>query len=176
MILVNLRPTAKRGALSLVHIELSGAQEAVRVWHRHSDEVVGHRFSLGATDEHGRLVGVAICGRPEARALPQLGEDAWLYVARVATDGTKNACSFLYAASIRAARALGYKTVMTYTEAGESGASLRAAGFTLDEALPDRGGARRWSTETRQRHAGDLVRVAEARGQATGSVGDPVLA
>ena len=157
MILLNLRPSAKRGALSLVHIELSTAQEAVRVWHRHSDEVVGHRFSLGAHDEHGRLVGVAICGRPEARELPQLGEDAWLYVSRVATDGTKNACSFLYGASIRAARALGFKTVMTYTEAGESGASLRAVGFEQDAVMSDRGGARRWSSETRRRETQETL-------------------
>jgi len=49
-------------------------------------------------------------------------------VTRVATDGTPNACSLLYAAAWQAAKALGYRTLLTYTQKGESGASLRAAG------------------------------------------------
>jgi len=47
----------------------------------------------------------------------------------------------LYAAARRAARALGYNPVYTYTLAEESGASLRGAGFIVDKA--DAGGPSR---------------------------------
>ena len=48
-----------------------------------------------------------------------------LEVNRLCTDGTKNACSFLYAAAWRAARAMGYRKIVTYILDTESGASLR---------------------------------------------------
>ncbi|MGY0466755.1 XF1762 family protein [Kitasatospora sp. cg17-2] len=52
-------------------------------------------------------------------------------VTRVATDGTSNACSKLYAAAWRATSALGYTRLVTYTRADETGASLRAAGWRV---------------------------------------------
>lgn len=52
-----------------------------------------------------------------------------LEVTRLCTDGTKNACSFLYAAVWRAARAMGYRKAITYILESESGVSLRAAGW-----------------------------------------------
>lgn len=74
------------------------------------------------------VLGVAIIGRPEARMLC----DGWTAeVRRVATDGSRNACSLLYAAAWRAARALGYRRLLTYTLPEEGGASLRAAGWKL---------------------------------------------
>ena len=96
--------------------------------HRNHKPPLGHRFSIGCV--LGRsLVGVAMCGRPVARAL----DDGWtLEVSRVATDGTPNACSKLYGAAWRAARALGYQRLVTYTLPSGGGASLRAAGFDLD--------------------------------------------
>jgi hypothetical protein len=47
---------------------------------------------------------------------------------RVCTDGTPNACSALYGACRRIAKAMGYTRVITYTLADEDGASLRAVG------------------------------------------------
>lgn len=44
----------------------------------------------------------------------------------------------LYGAIRRAAKALGYKTLVTYTQYDESGASLRAAGWVVDEMLAPR--------------------------------------
>jgi hypothetical protein len=72
--------------------------------------------------------GVAMVGRPVARNL----QDGWtLEVLRVATDGVRNGCSMLYGAAWRAARALGYRRLVTYTLPEEGGGSLRAAGMTL---------------------------------------------
>ena len=76
--------------------------------HRHHGKVVGHKFSIGLSDGE-KIVGVAIVGRPVARHL----DDGWtMEVNRLCTDGTRNACSMLYAASWRAARAMGYKRKM----------------------------------------------------------------
>lgn len=67
-------------------------------------------------------------GRPVAR----MNDDGWtLEVCRCCTDGTKNACSMLYRAAWRAAQAMGYRRLITYTLLEEGGASLRAAGFRL---------------------------------------------
>ena len=51
-------------------------------------------------------------------------------VNHLCTTGEKNACSILYAASARAAKAMGYRKIITYTLDSESGSSLRAAGWS----------------------------------------------
>jgi hypothetical protein len=83
-------------------------------------------------------------GRPVAR---MLDDGHTLEVTRVATTGARNACSLLYAAAWRAARALGYARLFTYTLAEEQGASLRASGWTLDRRTL--GGS--WSCPSRPR-------------------------
>ena len=59
------------------------------------------------------VVAVAIVGRPCSRVL----DDGWTAeVTRLcALPETRNACSMLYAAYWRAARALGYRKLVTYT-------------------------------------------------------------
>lgn len=69
-------------------------------------------------------------------------------VIRTATDGTDNANSMLYGACWRAAKALGYDRLITYTQAGESGASLRAAGWRVVAERPARPG---WDVPSRRR-------------------------
>jgi hypothetical protein len=113
---------------------LREANAYVAELHRHSKPVRGQKFSFGATVDD-RLIGVAIVGRPNARLL-QDGLTA--EVLRVCTDGTRNACSFLYARSWQAARAMGYRRLVTYTLQSESGASLRAAGFVMVAKVPSR--------------------------------------
>lgn len=117
----------KRYRLNLCPLKLAEANDFVRQLHRHHPPVVGHKFSIGAVlkDE---LVGVAIIGRPVSR---HRDDGATLEVARLCTDGTKNACSFLYGASARAVFALGYSKIGTYTLPDEGGASLRASGWKL---------------------------------------------
>lgn len=103
------------------------ANAFVEQHHRHRGRVAGHIFALAASVAE-RVVGVAIVGRPVAR---QLQDGFTAEVTRLCTDGTRNACSFLYAASWRAARALGYRRLGTYTLEDEGGASLRAAGWRV---------------------------------------------
>ncbi|MEU8908616.1 XF1762 family protein [Streptomyces mirabilis] len=114
--------------------------------HRHHDAPQGHQFSLGVRTDDGRLVGVAIVGRPVSR---HFDNGLTIEVTRVATDGTVNACSALYAAAWRTARSAGYGRAITYTQGGESGASLRAAGWRKVADLPARPG---WDTPNRPRH------------------------
>lgn len=115
--------------LSLVPITLKTANSFVAEHHRHHKPVVGHKFSIGAQDANGKIVGVVIVGRPVSRYL----DDGWTAeVSRLCTDGTKNACSMLYGAAARTAKAMGYHKVITYILESESGVSLRAAGWTCE--------------------------------------------
>ena len=82
--------------LRVVPAELSEANAFVALHHRHHQPVVGHRFSLALVDERGRVVGVLIAGRPVARLAGSPREV--LEFTRLATDGTRDACSALYAA------------------------------------------------------------------------------
>lgn len=129
--------------LELVPITLREACAFVAEHHRHSNPPRGHKLSLAAT-AGGGVVGVVILGRPIARHL----DDGWtLEALRVCTDGTRNACSFLYGAAWRAARALGYRRLVTYTLASESGSSLRASGFRVVGQVDPRS----WSCPSRPR-------------------------
>ncbi len=111
--------------LAIVPCDLAEANAFVQQHHRHHGAVIGHRYSIAVADETG-VRGVAIIGRPVARHL----DDGWtLEVTRLATDGCKDACSMLYAAAWRAARAMGYRKVITYILLTEPGTSLTAAGW-----------------------------------------------
>ena len=68
-------------------------------------------------------------------------------VTRLVTDGTKNACSFLYGAAARAAFALGYRRIGTYILATEPGTSLTAAGWRQIAEVKGRS----WSCKSRPR-------------------------
>jgi len=113
-----------------VPLELREANDAIAKWHRHHKPTNWHRFSVGCVDEEGVLHGVAVIHKPVAR-LAGHPRDI-LEVSRVATDGTPNACSILYGASAKVAKALGYLKIQTYTLPSESGSSLRAAGWVCE--------------------------------------------
>ena len=112
-------------ALALTPISLREANAFVERNHRHHKGVTGHKFSIGCTRD-GELVGVAIMGRPVSR---YLDDGLTLEVNRLCTTGAENACSMLYGAAARAARAMGYQKIITYTLDTEPGTSLRAAGW-----------------------------------------------
>ena len=131
------------GKLIHTRLRLSEANEFVAKLHRHHPPVVGHIFSLGAVLD-GALVGVVIVGRPVAR---MRDDGLTAEVTRLCTDGTRNACSFLYGKAARAAFAIGFSRVGTYTLPDEGGGSLRAAGWRL---LGTRGGGE-WNTPSRPR-------------------------
>jgi hypothetical protein len=113
------------GKMTIERLELGEANAFVREHHRHHKPVIGHLFSIGAALD-GVIVGVAIVGRPVARGRD---DGVTAEITRLATDGTRNACSFLYGATARAAFALGFKRIGTYILATEPGTSLSAAGW-----------------------------------------------
>ncbi len=133
-------------ALALTPISLREANAFVERNHRHHKGVTGHKFSIGCTRD-GELVGVAIIGRPVSR---YLDDGLTLEVNRLCTTGAENACSMLYGAAARAARAMGYQKIITYTLDTEPGTSLRAAGWQC--AGP--AGGERWTGK--RRPAADL--------------------
>ena len=110
----------------LTPVTLRQARAFVDQHHRHNAPPQGHKFSIGLS-RAGELVGVAIVGRPVAR---RQDDGKTVEVTRVCVlDGYPNANSALYGAAWRAARAMGFDRIITYTLPSESGASLRAAGF-----------------------------------------------
>ncbi len=127
--------------LKIIPISLADANSFVAEHHRHHKPVTGHKFSIGCESD-GALVGVAIVGRPVSR---YLDDGLTLEVNRLCTTGVKNACSFLYAAAARAAKAMGYRKIITYTLDSEPGTSLRAAGWTCFGLA----GGKRWTGKRR---------------------------
>ena len=131
-------------SLSVAPITFRAAAAFVAEHHRHLPPSRGVRFCVSVIDESGALRGVAMVGRPVSR---HLDDGVTVEVNRCCTDGARNACSMLYGAAWRAARALGYRRLVTYTLDVEGGASLRAVGFVRDGP---RGGGE-WSREGRPR-------------------------
>lgn len=134
----------EQSRLNVVPVDLTDANEFVAQYHRHHVPVVGHKFSIGVVDRGGDLRGVSIVGRPVSR----IRDDGWtLEVTRCCTDGCPNACSALYAAAWRAAKAMGYRRIGTYTLISEPGTSLRAAGWVVVGETPGRS----WDVPSRPR-------------------------
>lgn len=129
--------------LTHVRIGLDEANAFVTEHHRHHKPVVGHLFSIGAA-MGDKIVGIAIVGRPVAR---MRDDGLTAEVTRLCTDGSKNACSFLYGACARAAFALGYKRIGTYILSTEPGTSLMGTGWRL---VGETGGGS-WSRDARPR-------------------------
>ncbi len=121
--------------MEIVPITLKAAKQFVKDLHRHHKPPTGHKFSIGLMSGN-TLVGVAMVGRPIAR---HFDDGRTAEVNRSCTDGTPNANSMLYGAAWRCARAMGYRRLITYTQAEESGASLRAAGWVRVKDLRPRG-------------------------------------
>lgn len=131
-------------SLRIVPLSLADANAVVLALHRHHRQVTQHRFSIGVIDQEGTIRGVAIVSRPAARMTDQR---MICEVSRVATDGTKNACSMLLGAAARAARALGFAQIQTFTLPEEGGASLRGSGW---QRVGLAGGGK-WSRKSRAR-------------------------
>lgn len=131
----------------LVPLPLAEANAFVAEHHRHHPPVVGHRFSLGAATTEG-IVAVVIVGRPVARG----NDDGWtVEITRLCIAAhlarSANAASWLLGRVRRAAAALGYTRIVTYTLASESGVSLRAAGYRVLHTVAGRS----WDTPSRPR-------------------------
>ena len=131
-------------SLYLVPLTQRQAKDACASWHRHNPPPRGDIFRVGAAVD-GELVAVGIAGRPVSR---HLDDGQTVEVTRVASSGYDNATSFLYAALRRAAFALGFTRVITYTQAGEPGSSLKAAGY---RKVGERPATKGWSRSARPR-------------------------
>lgn len=144
--------------MKLVPLTMAEAKRFVLTFHRHNRPPLGGIFSMGLEHE-GTAVGCAIAGRPVSRVL----DDGYtLEVTRtcVLPEAPKGSVSMLYGACRRAAAALGYRKVLTYTLESESGASLRGAGWAQTAFLEARGG---WDCPARTRGAGTVDRTAKVR-------------
>lgn len=113
---------------------VKAALKKVREWHRHLPKLQGGLFAVKIVGTDGACIGVGVCGNP-SRVWQDTGR---VVITRVATQGAENACSAIYGALCRAAKALGYREAWTYTLPTEPGTSLRAAGF-MDMGLTDGG-------------------------------------
>lgn len=114
--------------LEIRPISYKEAAEFVNRKHRHHKAPTGGKYSI-ACYRDGELVGVAMCGRPVSRFLD---DGLTIEINRICTDGTPNACSKLYGAACRVARAMGYKVAVTYILQSENGASVKSAGFKCE--------------------------------------------
>lgn len=113
--------------LDLQPISWKEAVAFIREHHRHHEPPQGWKFGIGVNDGEN-VVGIIVVGRPVARML----DDGYTAeVTRCCTDGTPHSASKLYGAAWRAARAMGYRRLVTYTLAEEAGTSLRAAGWKV---------------------------------------------
>lgn len=104
------------------------ASDFINKYHRHHKATVGCKFCISLWDDN-KLVGVAICGRPVSR---RLDDGTICEINRLYTDGTYNACSMLYGACCRTAKAMGYKKIITYILESENGSSLKASNFICE--------------------------------------------
>ena len=119
------------------------AKEYIAENHRHHKPPQGHKFSIGCYD-NDKLVGVVVVGRPVAR---YFDDGVTAEVTRLCTDGTRNACSKLYASAWNAAHAMGYVRMVTYILSTELGTSLKASGWKRD--IETAGGSWGWDKRPR---------------------------
>lgn len=120
-----------------LHVEpitIRQANEYVDAVHRHhGPSPPGFAmFSIAAVTDDGEIRGIATTAIPNAANRLTDGFRT-AEIVRVATDGTPNACSILYAASARAAKALGFSRIISYVLDTETGTSIRAAGWKQDD-------------------------------------------
>ena len=133
-------------SLMVTPINLDEANAFVEQHHRHHKPVPGAKFCVAVSQED-EVRGVAIVGRPVSRVL----DDGWtLEVNRCCTDGTRNACSMLYANAGKASKAMGYTSLITYTLESEGGSSLRGAGWRCVGKATTRIG-QGWNVKSRPR-------------------------
>lgn len=136
--------------MRIIPISTTVANAFVAQWHRHNGKTsIAGVIACGLMVDKD-LIGVAIGGRPVARGADD-GLTFEVHRCCVVTDAPKNSCSKLYGAIKRAALALGYTRIITYTLASEKGASVKAAGFVQTDFLKPRSG---WACEGRRPRKG----------------------
>lgn len=146
-------------AWRIVPVTKTTARQFIAENHRHNGPPTSAQVSLAVGLEvEGKLIAVGTAGYPVAR---YQNDGVTLEVNRVCVaEVSKNANSALYGALARAAKALGYERLITYTLHSESGVSLRASGFSGPFDI----GAQTWARANRIRNDvtlwGDRVQAA----------------
>ena len=121
----------------------------IRERHRHLPKTNGDMWRVACTDGGGKIVGVITVGRPLARSYDYRKV---CQVLRCCTDGTENACSFLYGRASRIAKEMGYEQIITYTLMDEPGTSLKASGWMFEGITRGKS----WDTKSRKRDTPNL--------------------
>lgn len=140
--------------LMLWPLKRDEANAYVKEHHRHNAPVTGDLFRVGLRygDE---IVGVAMVGRPISKELQNREPQTCELLRLCVRDGApRNAIRTLHGAVLRAAWALGYNRVITYTLASESGNTLRDAGY---RTLGEKRKGRSWNTRSRPRIDGHKI-------------------
>lgn len=141
-------PTRVYFFMTIVPIFQKQAFQYITDNHRHHIKPVGSVFQLAAERRNANnfdlICGVVIVGRPVSR---HMQDGKTLEVTRLCTDGYANVCSFLYSASWRVAKEMGYDRLITYILDTEPGISPKAAGWHKVKDSP--GGS--WSVPSRPR-------------------------
>ena len=140
----HLKNTKEIKMLKAIPIELKEANIFVARLHRHHAPVHRDKMRFGV-QENGRLCGVIQMARPVNR---HMDDGKTIEVVRCCTDGTYNACSFLYSRAARIAKEMGYTKIITYILESEDGASLKASGWTCEA---ENVGGGHWDTPSRRR-------------------------
>jgi hypothetical protein len=138
-------------ALHAVPVDLREAAAFVAAFHRHNGEPVGGKFAVGVSDG-AELCGVAIVSRPVGRMLDD-GQTLEVIRCCVRDAAPRGACSFLYGRCWQAAKAMGYRRLVTYTLQSEPGCSLRGAGWRVVAELGARKPAQWQNRPGREWHA-----------------------
>lgn len=129
-------------------IPLAEANEIYASHHRHSKPVRFHLFSIGALLDF-RIVGACSVMRPACQHT--VGGEWVCEVSRLCVIGQhRNVSSFLLSRASKAAFAMGYLSIQTYTLTTESGSSLRGAGWGAVAKVPGRS----WDRAGREKPSG----------------------
>ena len=131
--------------MKAIPLELKEANAFVEQLHRHHKPVHRDKFRIGCLDDNDNLCGVIQLARPVSRCLD---DGLTIEAVRCCTDGTYNACSFLYSRAARIAKEMGYSKIITYILSEEQGTSLKASGWEC-EAVDVGGGT--WDRPSRPR-------------------------
>lgn len=105
---------------------LAEANAWIEEHHAHHHRVPGMKFAVKVVDDDGKVLGVAVASRPVSR---KLDDGLTLEVTRLCTDRERNAGSMLLGSIGRAAQALGYHRLVSYTMERERGTVFMAAGW-----------------------------------------------
>ena len=130
--------------IRIVPITIAQAKAFVADHHRTHPPPLSALFAVAAAKDQ-EIIGVATVGRPIAKE--QDGGYTAELTRMCVLEHHPNACSMLYGACWRAAQALGYSRIITYTAQDQHGSSLKASGWEIAGTTRDH----TWNTPSRPR-------------------------